>query len=90
MGVAQVEHCALAVSVDEELEVVEKFRQRLGVSFPNLLDPDQTVSRRYQTTGFPESLLIDREGLIVERYIGPRDWDHAVYAKRIRKLLGKS
>ena len=80
----------LAVSVDEESEAVEKFRQRLGVSFPILLDPRQEVSRRYQTTGFPESLLIDRDGMIVERYIGPREWDHANYAKRIRKLLKKS
>jgi cytochrome c biogenesis protein CcmG/thiol:disulfide interchange protein DsbE len=80
----------LAVSVDEERDVVEKFRQRLGVAFPILLDPGQDVSRRYQTTGFPESLLIDRSGVIVERYIGPRDWDHATYAKRIRKLLQKS
>ncbi|MCH7866326.1 MAG: TlpA family protein disulfide reductase [Myxococcales bacterium] len=80
----------LAVSVDEEPEAVEKFRQRLGVSFPILLDPHQEVSRRYQTTGFPESLLIDRDGMIVERYIGPREWDHATYAKRIRKLLKKS
>jgi peroxiredoxin len=77
----------LAVSVDEESDLVEKFRQRLGVSFPILLDPQQDVSRRYQTTGFPESLLIDKDGTIVERYIGPRDWDHAVYASRIRKLL---
>lgn len=77
----------LAVSVDEESELVERFRQRLGVSFPILLDPLQEISRRYQTTGFPESLLIDRRGMIVERYIGPRDWDHAAYAERIRKLL---
>lgn len=77
----------LAVSVDEESGLVERFRERLGVSFPILFDPAQDVSRRYQTTGFPESLLIDRDGMIVERYIGPRDWDHATYAERIRKLL---
>ena len=77
----------LAVSVDEETEPVEIFRQRLGVSFPILMDPTQEISRLYQTTGFPESLLIDGDGMIVERYIGPRDWDHSTYAKRIRKLL---
>jgi peroxiredoxin len=77
----------LAVSVDEETELVEAFRQRLGVSFPILLDPAQNAARAYQTTGFPESLLIDQEGMIVERYIGPRDWDHATYAERIRRLL---
>ncbi len=77
----------LAVSVDEESEPVETFRQRLGVSFPILLDPRQEVSRLYQTTGFPESLLIDGNGMIVERYVGPRDWDHAAYARRIRRLM---
>ena len=80
----------LAVSVDEELDLVARFQERLGVSFPILLDPQQEVSRRYQTTGFPESLLIDRRGTIVERYIGPRDWDHSTYAERIRKLLKES
>jgi peroxiredoxin len=77
----------LAVSVDEEAGPVETFRRRLGVSFPILMDPAQDVSRLYQTTGFPESLLIDGRGMIVERYIGPRDWDHATYAKRIRRLM---
>ncbi|MFT5696889.1 MAG: hypothetical protein ACI9QQ_002871 [Myxococcota bacterium] len=55
-----------------------------------LLDPLQDISRKYQTTGFPESLLIDRNGMIVERYIGPRDWDHVIYAERIRRLLRES
>jgi peroxiredoxin len=77
----------LAVSVDEETALVERFQERLGVSFPILLDPAKEVSERYQTTGFPESLLIDKNGMIVERYIGPRDWDHTIYAERIRKLL---
>jgi len=79
----------LAVSVDEETELVEIFRQRLGVSFPILMDPTQEISRLYQTTGFPESLLIDGDGMIVERYIGPRDWDHTTYAERIRRLMKK-
>ncbi len=77
----------LAISVDEETDPVHEFRQRLGVSFPILLDPAQNVAGAYQTTGFPESLLVDQDGMIVERYIGPRDWDHATYAERIRRLM---
>jgi hypothetical protein len=53
------------------------------------MDPTQEISRLYQTTGFPESLLIDGDGMIVERYIGPRDWDHTTYAERIRRLMKK-
>ena len=77
----------LAISVDTSADDVRAFRERLGIGFPILLDPDQDASRLYQTTGFPESLLVDREGRIVERYVGPREWDHADYEARIRRLM---
>jgi cytochrome c biogenesis protein CcmG/thiol:disulfide interchange protein DsbE len=80
----------VAVTVDEEKDegVVREFRERMAISFPIALDPRKSVSELYQTMGFPESLLIDRDGRVVERYVGPRDWDHRVYAERIRALLG--
>jgi len=74
----------VAVSVDDDPGLVESFRQRLDISFPIALDPDQEVSRLYQTTGFPESLLVDRSGTVVERYVGPRDW--SIYRERIQAL----
>lgn len=79
----------LAVSADIEgdLEVVREFRDRMAISFPIALDPEKRISQLYQTMGFPESLLIDKDGTVVERYVGPRDWDHRSYATRIRELL---
>ena len=78
----------LAVAVDVDKATVERFRDRLALTFPILLDPEQRVSNEYQTTGFPESLLIDRRGRVVERYVGPREWDHPRYLAHIRELLG--
>ena len=77
----------VAISVDAGRAEVEAFQQRLGVTFPILLDPAKTVSESYQTYRFPESFLIDGEGRILARYIGPRDWDAAVYRDRIRRLI---
>jgi peroxiredoxin len=77
----------LAISVDDSPETVEAFRQKLGISFPILLDPDQVAARRYQTTGFPESILVDAQGTIVERYVGPREWDHPDYVRRVQRLI---
>ncbi len=79
----------LAVSVDTADADVLAFRDRLGLSFPILLDPDRQVSQRYQVFRYPESLLIGRDGVIVERYVGPRDWDEPLYLERIRALLGQ-
>jgi peroxiredoxin len=77
----------LAVSVDAGRDEVAAFRERLGLDFPILLDPDKRVAGAYQSYRFPESYLIGRDGRILARYIGPRDWDAAVYLERIRKLL---
>ena len=44
------------------------------------------MERLYQTTGYPESFLIDGDGRLVQRYVGPRDWDAPVYRERILRL----
>ena len=62
-------------------------REKMSITFPLLLDPSQETARVYQTMGFPESLLIDPEGNVVERYVGPREWDHPAYVERIEGLL---
>ena len=77
----------LAVSVDEGAEEVHAFRERLDLSFPILLDPGEVVAHRYQTFRYPETLLVGRDGVIVERYVGGREWDSPPYVARIRRLI---
>jgi len=77
----------VAVSVDASRDDVVKYRDRLGLTFPIALDPDKRVAEAYQSFRYPESYLIDREGRILSRYIGPRDWDAEVYVDRIRREI---
>ncbi len=78
----------LAVSEDEGgPDAVKSFVEQTKVSFPVLLDPDGDVGRKYGVWGFPESFLVDREGRIVERVIGPRDWATPAQIARIEALL---
>ncbi|MHA7836308.1 MAG: TlpA family protein disulfide reductase [bacterium] len=77
----------VAVSIDEDPEDVAAFQAKMELSFPILLDPSGRVYEAYQTMGVPESLLIDRDGRIVERYVGPRVWDAREYEDRIRALI---
>lgn len=78
----------VAVSIDDDPTEVQKFQERYRLTYPILLDHDQSVYATYQTMGVPESLLIDRKGRVVERYVGPRDWDAPAYVERIRALIG--
>ncbi len=67
--------------------MVEAFRQRLGLSFPILLDPSKSVAHAYQSFRYPESFLIGADGKVVARFVGPREWDAGAYVDRIRELV---
>lgn len=78
-----------AVSIDGsgQLAAVKAFRKKLDLSFPILLDPEMRSYAAYQATGVPETFLIDREGRVVERFVGPRDWSEPRYAAAVQQLL---
>jgi cytochrome c biogenesis protein CcmG/thiol:disulfide interchange protein DsbE len=77
-----------AVSIDEgNPEAVQAFAQELGLSFDVLQDRSTKVQQIYQTTGVPESFLLNRAGIIVKRVIGAHDWSSAVNRALIERLL---
>lgn len=78
----------LAVSVDAgDPQIVREFADELGLTFPILHDQTQEIETTYQTTGLPETFLIDRQGVIVYWAIGPEEWDNPAHVARIQRLL---
>jgi cytochrome c biogenesis protein CcmG/thiol:disulfide interchange protein DsbE len=77
-----------AVSIDEgNPDDVREFAKSLGLTFDLLQDRSTSVQQIYQTTGVPESFLLNREGVIVKRVIGAHDWSSEVNRKLIERLL---
>jgi peroxiredoxin len=78
----------LTVAVDGSPERVrEVLTQVTGHAepFPVLLDPDaEHVMDRYGTHKFPETWVIDGEGVIRARYDGPRDWSRALVSDMLQ------
>lgn len=66
---------------------LQAFADSLGLSFPILHDPAGDITLAYQTTGVPESFILDRRGYIHERVLGPREWDDPRNVEMIRGLL---
>ncbi|MGD2069447.1 MAG: TlpA disulfide reductase family protein [Gemmatimonadota bacterium] len=64
-----------------------EFAGDLDLTFPILHDPSGKIEDSYQTTGVPESFLVDRDGVIVRRIAGATVWDHESYRELIRRLL---
>lgn len=65
----------LAVSIDSEgREAVAPFMQKMHLTFPALLDPGETIIPLYGITGVPESFIVDKDGRLVEKIVGPMNW----------------
>jgi cytochrome c biogenesis protein CcmG, thiol:disulfide interchange protein DsbE len=79
-----------AVSIDEgDPEEVQAFGRKLGLTFDLLQDRSTRVQQLYQTTGVPESFLLDRNGVIVKRIISAHDWNSEANRALIRRLLAE-
>jgi cytochrome c biogenesis protein CcmG/thiol:disulfide interchange protein DsbE len=77
-----------AVSIDEgSPDEVRAFGQELGLSFDLLQDRSTRIQRIYQTTGVPESFLLNRQGVIVKRIIGAHDWNSPANRALLERLL---
>lgn len=65
----------LALNVEEDgRELVENFLRESPYSFPILLDSEAEVQQRYGVFQFPESFIIDRNGVVVKKVIGAVHW----------------
>jgi peroxiredoxin len=77
-----------AVSIDEgDATEVRNFAAELKLTFDVLHDPSGRIQQIYQTTGVPESFLLDRDGVIVKRVIGAHDWSAPVNRQLVERLL---
>ena len=78
----------LAISVDESgAEAVKPFMEKHKLGFPVLLDTKGEIKNLYQATGVPESFIIDKNGMIVEKIIGPRDWAASGAIRYFRNII---
>ena len=77
-----------AISVDEgPVNDVKRFVRHFGLTFDILHDRTTRIQQVYQTTGVPESFLVDRNGVIVKRLIGSHNWASPANIAQIERLL---
>jgi cytochrome c biogenesis protein CcmG/thiol:disulfide interchange protein DsbE len=84
----------IAVSVDEpgSQPQIRSFVKEYGLTFEVLHDPggqEGKVSRDYQTTGYPETVIIGRDGIIRKKLLGAHDWNSVENRALIDRLLAE-
>jgi peroxiredoxin len=79
----------VAVSIDQALDAegVRRWTEERGFTFTILQDRSGKIEQTYQTTGTPESFVLDKNGVIVKKVIGAIPWDHPAQKALFRRLL---
>jgi len=77
----------LAVNVEEDVERARKMAQGLGLTLPVLFDSVQHVSRLYDPSAMPATVLIDRGGRVRFVHLGYRPGYEAKYERELREML---
>jgi len=76
----------LAVSVDVDDIAYRQFVRNHNVTLLTVRDPDQKSSALYGTHLFPETYVIDRNGVMRRKFIGAVDWTEPEITDFLSKL----
>lgn len=76
----------LAVSIDADNDAYHKFLKDFGVNMVTVRDEARKASSLYGTFGWPETYVIDRNGVIRRKFIGAVDWTSPEITEYLSRL----
>lgn len=77
----------VAISADRSESYVRDFVSKHSLDLRVLFDADRSVTKQYKVFSMPTTFLIDKNGVIVEKFFGEYDWTDQEIKKKIEKLF---
>ncbi|MDX2435166.1 MAG: TlpA disulfide reductase family protein [Desulfobacterales bacterium] len=79
----------IALFNKDDPAAVKNFVAKLGITFPILSDEYNFAGTKYGLTGLPETFIIDKQGVIQEKYIGQVEWDSPEIVEMLTKYINE-
>lgn len=78
----------LAINTDDNGPLVlPDFLKANPHTFPVLMDADAKIQNRYGVFQFPETYVVDRNGIVIDKVIGAIDWTAPPVLTELNRLL---
>ena len=77
----------VAVNVQESADTAKRFVQKNGYTFTVLLDSNGDVSAVYSVVYIPTTYIIDKDGRLVGKAAGAREWGSSPISNLMEELL---
>jgi peroxiredoxin len=79
----------LAILSNDKPELADSFAAKLGITLPILHDLASVVGPKYGLTGLPETFIVDKQGVLREKFIGPAEWDSPQFMQLMMKYINQ-
>jgi len=65
----------VSINIQESVSQVKQFFEDFKLTFTALMDSDGEVGAYFMITAIPTTFILDKEGIIIGKIMGPREWD---------------
>ena len=79
----------LAILNIDDPALADIFTAKLGITIPILNDQDNEVGFKYGVTGLPETFIVDKQGVLRKKFIGPAQWDAPEYIQMLMSYINQ-
>jgi peroxiredoxin len=73
----------LAINIGQDEDAIFSFLGKFPVDFPLIMDRKGEIVKQWKVIALPTTFVIDKDGYIVYKAIGGRDWDHDDLIKKV-------
>jgi peroxiredoxin len=77
----------LAILNRDAPSMADIFIRNVAVTMPVLDDQNNVVGAVYGLTGLPETYIVDKQGVLREKFIGPAQWDSPEFIQMLMQYI---
>ena len=77
----------VVVSSDRSVNDLKDYLSKNKFDFPVLVDADRSTSKKFRVFSMPTTFLINKNGVVVEKFYGEYNWTEPETRAKIEKLL---
>ena len=79
----------LAILNNDQMAPAQFIAGQKGLTMPILDDSENIVGSQYGLTGLPETFIVDKEGILRVKFIGPELWDSPEHIQMLMKYINQ-
>lgn len=79
----------LAILNNDKMAPAQFIAGQKGLTMPILDDSENLIGSQYGLTGLPETFIVDKQGILREKFIGPEQWNAPEHIQMIMNYINQ-